>query len=446
MELMENTIYHDLTNQEDYHSHNGSLMLESEFTYVDISKDEEKIKGYYNSANSQFYLERNFETLIEGNDEKEYLDLITGDTYNYNGFVWTRVEPVYDAYKYDTDDGFVLYNGGKVPIPTKLYIYNPTGETGEHDNQVNDIYFYIESVIEDVRYGRFINLFNSEISNSLTVNTIGNVDIIKNSNGDVLLEFYVNNFFKDIVEIENINDLDEGEEDKIYVDSEGKAYRWTGSSFVEITTFDLDSRISTLEDISVTRNYLDTLTWTKEDIIDFAHTHSISDVDELEDRLNSFDEDSINNMSATIESLKESKVDKVTGKQLSTNDFTNQYKYWVESSYYDELTRVHIYYAEGNDESDNVWVQQVGSVAQLRGSWKTVQSISTTNKLLIGKFSRLTPEQDITTIQAGNGKNTYQLTVTTDGELYIQNYGINTVTSIPSGTTLYINTVWVTPY
>ena len=277
MELMENTIYHDLTNQEDYHSYNGSLMLESEFTYVDISKDDEKIKGYYNSANSQFYLERNFETLIEGNDEEEYLDLITGDTYNYNGFVWTRIEPLYDAYRY-TDDGFVLYNGGKVPIPTKLYIYNPTGETGEYDNQVNDIYFYIESVIEDVKYGRFINLFNSEISNSLTVNSIEYVDIVKNNDNEVMLEFYVNNYFKDIVEVDNISSLSTGEEDKIYVDSNGKAYRWSGSSFVEITTFDLDARIDVLEENIVTKSYVDNHKWTKEDITNFAHTHNIEDI------------------------------------------------------------------------------------------------------------------------------------------------------------------------
>ena len=277
MELMENTIYHDLTNQEDYHSYNGSLMLESEFTYVDISKDDEKIKGYYNSANSQFYLERNFETLIEGNDEEEYLDLITGDTYNYNGFVWTRIEPVYDTYRY-TDDGFVLYNGGKVPIPTKLYIYNPTGETGEYDNQVNDIYFYIESVIEDVKYGRFINLFNSEISNSLTVNSIEYVDIVKNNDNEVILEFYVNNYFKDIVEVDNISSLSTGEEDKIYVDSNGKAYRWSGSSFVEITTFDLDARIDVLEENIVTKSYVDDHKWTKEDITNFAHTHDIEDI------------------------------------------------------------------------------------------------------------------------------------------------------------------------
>lgn len=143
-----------------------------------------------------------------------------------------------------------------------------------------------------------------------------------------------------------------------------------------------------------------------------------------------------------IDALNASKVDKVTGKGLSTNDFTNDYKYDLEdlTSYkynpvymYDNQTVVY--------DPDNPWeYQQIGKVVHIAGKFICLASGVGNRKVAYGLPK---PFKEVIAVQQGTGKNTYTLKIDEAGDMYIYNYGTNSVSEFPVNVALPIHVTYL---
>ena len=110
--------------------------------------------------------------------------------------------------------------------------------------------------------------------------------------------------------------------------------------------------------------------------------------------------DSLDGLDSAITTGLDGKVDKVAGKQLSTNDFDNTYKEYVDI--YTECSEEHITYWDNMEYSDGLShsplvIEQVGRVFHLHGTWKTSSSISirTQASKQLGYFSSPAPHYPI---------------------------------------------------
>lgn len=169
----------------------------------------------------------------------------------------------------------------------------------------------------------------------------------------------------------------------------------------------------------------------------------ISDVTGLNSTITDL-ESSIDGLDSAITTGLNGKVDKVSGKGLSTNDFTTGFKQDVENltTYVEQ----HItpwdnqnFYAYGNSP---LKFYRLGRVCNLRGEWRCNNAQSTSSPLKVFHNIPNAPSTDIVTLQAGQGKNTYKCKITSDGEMYVQDYGVDSTINLPAKTSFYVNIVW----
>lgn len=161
----------------------------------------------------------------------------------------------------------------------------------------------------------------------------------------------------------------------------------------------------------------------------------ISDVTGLESRFTAQD------------NLINTKVDKITGKGLSANDFTDDYK--DNLRYLSQYSTNHIDYYYNDifndyDVNNPLTAYKSGYTVLLNGIWKTIQSMQSTTETKLGSIpSRFAPPNDIRVLQLGKDKNTYILRINTDGEIFVSNYGTSSIVNIPANSPMYIHTSWL---
>lgn len=154
-----------------------------------------------------------------------------------------------------------------------------------------------------------------------------------------------------------------------------------------------------------------------------------------------------NNVSA-INVLNTSKVDKVTGKQLSTNDFDNTYKAYIDA--YTDCNEEHITYYDNMEYTDGVAnnplvIEKVGRVFHLHGTWKTSSSITIRSQASkkLGTFSSPSPYYPIYSSQLITNGGLYEIMVTPDREIELTNVAKSSDLTIPANTVCYVNVTWV---
>ena len=156
----------------------------------------------------------------------------------------------------------------------------------------------------------------------------------------------------------------------------------------------------------------------------------------------------INNNSSAIDALNTSKVDKVTGKGLSTNDFTNEYKADVDT--YTECSEEHITYWDNMEYTDGLSnnplvIEKVGRVFHLHGTWKTSSSISirTQASKQLGYFSSPAPNYPIYMPQLITNGGVYEIMVSPDRKIKLTNVAKSSDLTIPANTVCYVNVMWI---
>lgn len=162
-------------------------------------------------------------------------------------------------------------------------------------------------------------------------------------------------------------------------------------------------------------------------------------------------ESSLDGLASAITTGLNGKVDKVTGKQLSTNDFDNTYKADVDA--YTDCNEEHINYYGNMGYTDGVSdnplvIEKVGRVMHLHGTWKTSSSISIrsqTSKVL-GLFSSPAPNYPIHSSQLITNGGLYEIMVSPRGKIELTNVSKSSDLTIPANTVCYVNVMWILDY
>lgn len=160
----------------------------------------------------------------------------------------------------------------------------------------------------------------------------------------------------------------------------------------------------------------------------------------------------IDNNASTIDdnynALNTSKVDKVTGKGLSTNDFDNTYKDYVDA--YTACNEEHITYFYNNNTEDGasnnpLVIEKVGRVMHLHGTWKTDTNwvIQSQGSMKLGTFRSPAPYYPIYSPQLITNGGLYEIMVSPDREIKLTNVSKSSNLTIPANTVCYVNVMWV---
>ena len=170
----------------------------------------------------------------------------------------------------------------------------------------------------------------------------------------------------------------------------------------------------------------------------------INDVNGLNDRFANLETSITENYNA----LDTAKVDKVAGKQLSTNDFTNEYKADVDT--YTECSEEHITYWDNMEYTDGLSnnplvIEKVGRVFHLHGTWKTSSSISIRSQAskVLGLFSSPSPNYPIYSSQLITKGGSYEIMVSPDRKIELTNVAKSSDLTIPANTVCYVNVMWI---
>ncbi|MDO5827311.1 MAG: hypothetical protein Q4Q19_03515 [Methanobrevibacter sp.] len=171
----------------------------------------------------------------------------------------------------------------------------------------------------------------------------------------------------------------------------------------------------------------------------------ISDVNGLNDRFANLE----TTMTENYNALDNAKVDKVAGKQLSTNDFDDTYKDYVDA--YTGYNEEHINYWDNMEYSDGLSnnplvIEQVGRVFHLHGTWKTSSSISIRSQAskVLGLFSSSpAPNYPIYSSQLITNGGSYEIMVSPDRKIELTNVAKSSDLTIPANTVCYVNVMWI---
>ena len=136
--------------------------------------------------------------------------------------------------------------------------------------------------------------------------------------------------------------------------------------------------------------------------------------------------DSLDGLDSAITTGLDSKVDKVTGKGLSSNDFTDEYKGYVDA--YTDCNEEHITYYYNNNTEDGVSnnplvIEKVGRVMHLHGTWKTDTRwiIMSQGSMKLGTFRSPAPYYPIYSPQLITNGGLYEIMVSPDREIKLTN-------------------------
>ena len=156
----------------------------------------------------------------------------------------------------------------------------------------------------------------------------------------------------------------------------------------------------------------------------------------------------IDNNTSAIGALNTSKVDKITGKGLSSNDFTDEYKGYVDA--YTDCNEEHITYYYNNNTEDGVSnnplvIEKVGRVMHLHGTWKTNTRwiIMSQGSMKLGTFRSPAPYYPIYSPQLITNGGLYEIMVSPDREIKLTNVSKSSDLTIPENTVCYVNVMWV---
>ena len=172
----------------------------------------------------------------------------------------------------------------------------------------------------------------------------------------------------------------------------------------------------------------------------------------------SISQDNISGLTDTLSSLESNlttringKVDKVTGKGLSSNDFTDEYKGYVDA--YTDCNEEHITYWDNMGYTDGVAnhplvIEKVGRVMHLHGTWKTSSSISirTQTSKVLGLFSSPSPNYPIYSSQLITNGGLYEIRVSPENKIELTNVSKSSDLTIPANTVCYVNVMWILDY
>ena len=158
--------------------------------------------------------------------------------------------------------------------------------------------------------------------------------------------------------------------------------------------------------------------------------------------------DSLDGLDSAITTGLDSKVDKVTGKGLSSNDFTDEYKGYVDA--YTDCNEEHITYYYNNNTEDGVSnnplvIEKVGRVMHLHGTWKTNTRwiIMSQGSMKLGTFRSPAPYYPIYSPQLITNGGLYEIMVSPDREIKLTNVSKSSDLTIPENTVCYVNVMWV---
>lgn len=158
--------------------------------------------------------------------------------------------------------------------------------------------------------------------------------------------------------------------------------------------------------------------------------------------------DSLDGLDSAITTGLDGKVDKVTGKGLSSNDFTDEYKGYVDA--YTDCNEEHITYYYNMEYTDGLShsplvIEQVGRVFHLHGTWKTSSSISirTQASKQLGYFSSPAPNYPIYSPQLITNGGLYEIMVSPNRKIELTNVSKSSDLTIPANTVCYVNIMWV---
>lgn len=158
--------------------------------------------------------------------------------------------------------------------------------------------------------------------------------------------------------------------------------------------------------------------------------------------------DSLDGLDSAITTGLDSKVDKVTGKGLSSNDFTDEYKGYVDA--YTDCNEEHITYYYNNNTEDGVSnnplvIEKVGRVMHLHGTWKTDTRwiIMSQGSMKLGTFRSPAPYYPIYSPQLITNGGLYEIMVSPDREIKLTNVSKSSNLTIPENTVCYVNVMWV---
>ena len=158
--------------------------------------------------------------------------------------------------------------------------------------------------------------------------------------------------------------------------------------------------------------------------------------------------DSLDGLDSAITTGLDSKVDKVTGKGLSSNDFTDEYKGYVDA--YTDCNEEHITYYYNNNTEDGVSnnplvIEKVGRVMHLHGTWKTNTRwiIMSQGSMKLGTFRSPAPYYPIYSPQLITNGGLYEIMVSPDREIELTNVSKSSDLTIPANTVCYVNVMWI---
>ena len=97
------------------------------------------------------------------------------------------------------------------------------------------------------------------------------------------------------------------------------------------------------------------------------------------------------------------------------------------------------------NNSSSVYIRRKGDLVELTGVWKTTSKKSAaSNPVAFASIpDELKPTKSINVICPGTGKNTYRLTVDTNGELKWSQYGIDTSIDLPENHFGHVHCMWI---
>ena len=193
-------------------------------------------------------------------------------------------------------------------------------------------------------------------------------------------------------------------------------------------TITIDTSLSTTSTNAVQNKAITTAINSKADT---NHTHNISDVTNLQTALDGKANTSHTHSAATLETdgfL--SMQDKAKLDNLSYDTG------WQEVTFKPGYSR--------HSDSQSVYIRRKGDFVELIGVWKPTSNKSASNipVAFASIPDELKPTKSVNTVCFGQGKNTYILTVDTNGELKWSRYGINNSIDLSTGHFGNVHCMW----
>ena len=230
-------------------------------------------------------------------------------------------------------------------------------------------------------------------------------------------------------------------------------YRFNGTDWVAISSNSIPNATSELNGLmtkeqAAVLNKLDNAVGSLQNLTTGEKQNLVGAVNEVKSQVTQLNSDLESN-SVDVNGIKSSlsnKVDKISGKGLSSFDFNNSYKSKIDTYLYDSgWVNCGLGYGIVQYGIIPIQVRRIGAIVHLRGIVKNNTSWQEHNSVITIPAG-FRPAYEENFIMQGSGSNRYLLTVPSSGACSVTRYSNNTTTSntVPTASWLCLFATWFT--